>query len=86
MTSDRGRGEGPSSPSREHQDGVQTGGNLPVPGVVRVVEARDDEFVESSGVNVGLREFSSIKQEVSKFCDMPEIFLFGVSDLRHLCQ
>ena len=27
MVSDRGRGEGQSSPSSEHQDGVQTGGN-----------------------------------------------------------
>ena len=50
MASDRARGEGQYSPSRE-QDGVRTGGNSPVPGVV-----------ESSGVNVGPREFSSIKQ------------------------
>ena len=74
MAIDRVRGEGQSSPSREQQDGVRTGGNLPAPGVVRVGEVRDDEFVESSGVNVGPREFSSIKQAVPKFCGKPENF------------
>ena len=55
MPSDRARREGQSSPRRE-QDGVRTGGNSPAPGVVRVSEVRDDEFVESSGVNVGPHE------------------------------
>ena len=47
---------------------------MPAPGVVRVGEARDDESVESSRVNVGPREFSSIKQAVPKFCGKPENF------------
>ena len=38
-------------------------------------EARDDEFVESSGVNVGPREFSSIKNAIPKFCVKPGSFL-----------
>ena len=67
MASDRARGEGQYSPSRE-QDGVRTGGNSPVPGVV-----------ESSGVNVGPREFSSIKQAVPKFYDKPENCLLYTS-------
>ena len=41
--------------------GVRTGGNLPAPGVVGVVEAsRNKEFIDS--VNVGPREFRSIEQ------------------------
>ena len=55
MPSDRARGEGQTSPRRE-QDGVRTDGNSPAPGVVRVSEVRDDEFVESSGVNMGPHE------------------------------
>ena len=47
---------------------------MPVPGIVRVGEARDDELVESSGVNVGQGEFSSIKQVVPNFYGMPESF------------
>lgn len=47
---------------------------MPAPGVVRVSEVRDDEFVESSGVNAGPSEFSSIKQAVPKFCGKPENF------------
>ena len=51
MASDRARGEGQSSPSNEHQDGIRTGENLPAPGVVRVGEAnRDEEFVDSAHV------------------------------------
>ena len=63
MASDQGRGEAQSNPGREHQDGVVTGGNLPAPGGVHVDETRYDEFVESSGVNVGPREFSSIGRQ-----------------------
>ena len=59
MASDRGRGEAQSNPGRERQDGVVTGGNLPAPGGVHVDEIRYDEFAESSGVNVGPREFST---------------------------
>ena len=72
MASDRGRGEAQSNPGRERQDGVVTGGNLPAPGGVHVDEIRYDESVESSGVNVGPREFSSIKQAVPKFSGKPE--------------
>ena len=64
MAIDRVRGEGQSSPSREQQDGVRTGGNLPASGVLRVGEVRYDESEESSGVNVGPREFSSTKHAV----------------------
>ena len=74
MASDRGRGEAQSNPGRERQDGVVTGGNLPAPGGVHVDEIRYDESVESSGVNVGPREFSSIKQAVPKFSGKPEEF------------
>ena len=74
MASDRGRGEAQSNPGRERQDGVVTGGNLQAPGGVHVDEIRYDESVESSGVNVGPREFSSIKQAVPKFSGKPEEF------------
>ena len=74
MASDRDRGEAQSNPGRERQDGVMTGGNLPAPGGVHVDEIRHDEFIESSGVNVGPREFSSIKQAVPKFSGNPEEF------------
>ena len=57
MASDRDRGEAQSNPGRVRQDGVITGGNLPAPGGVHVDENRHDEFVESSGVNVGLVKF-----------------------------
>ena len=73
MASDRTRGEGQSSPSRE-QDGVRTGGNLPAPGVTRVGDVRGDEFVESSVVDVGPREVSSIRQAIPKFGGKPESF------------
>ena len=63
MASDRGRGEAQSNPGRERQDGVVTGGNLQAPGGVHVDEIRYDEFAESSGVNVGPREFSSIGRQ-----------------------
>ena len=73
MASDRARADGQSSPSNEQQDGVRTGGNLPASGVVHVGEAsRDEEFVDS--VNVGTREFCSIKQAVPKFCGEQESF------------
>ena len=74
MASDRGRGEAQSNPGRERQDGVVTGGNLPAPGGVHVDEIRYDEFAESSGVNVGPREFSSIKQAIPQFSGKPEEF------------
>ena len=67
MASDRDRGEAQSNPGRERQDGVITGGNLPAPGGVHLDKNRHDDFVESLCVNVGPREFSSIKQAVPKF-------------------
>ena len=74
MAIDRDRGEAQSNPGRERQDGVIPGGNLPVPGGVHVDEIRHDEFVESSDVNVGPGEFSSIKQAVPKFSGKPDEF------------
>ena len=51
----------------EQQEGVQTGGNLPAPGVVRVVEAsRNKEFIDS--VNIGPREICSIEQAIAILC------------------
>ena len=47
---------------------------MPAPGGVHVDEIRYDESVESSGVNVGPREFSSMKQAVPKFSGKPEEF------------
>ena len=74
MASDRGRGEAKSSPGRERQVGAVTCGNLPAPGGVHVDEIRYDELVESSGVNVGPREFKGIEQAVPKFSGKPEEF------------
>ena len=74
IASDRGRGAAQSNPGRERQYEVVTGGNLPAPGGVHEDEIRYDEFVESSGVNVGPREFSSIKQAVPKLSGKPEEF------------
>ena len=74
MVSDRDRGESQSNPGRERQDGGINGGNLPAPGGVHVDEIRHDEFVESSGLNVGPRDVSSIKQADPKFSGNPEKF------------
>ena len=86
MASNRGRGEAQSNASRERQDGVITGGNLPAPGGVHVDKSRHDEFVESSGRNVGPREFSGIKQVVPKFSGRPEEFPYGVSGSKRSYQ
>ena len=73
-SNDRDRREAHSNPGREHQDGVITGENLAVPGDAQVDQMRHDKFVESSGVNVGPREFSSMKQAVPEFSGKPEDF------------
>ena len=48
---------------------------------VYVDEIRYDEFVESSGVNVGPREISSIKQAVPNFSGKLEEFPVWRDDL-----
>ena len=66
------RGEDASDSGRGNQHGADTGGSLPTLGVVD--EAR--ELVESAsvGVNIGPREYSSIKQAVPKYSGKPEDF------------
>ena len=86
MASDRDRGEVQSNPGRVRQDGVITGGNLPAPGGVHVDENRHDEFVESSGVNVGPREVRSIKQAVPNSVASLRNSPYGVSGLKRSYQ